>query len=229
MGSLLASAAVFLFLHRVISGSPLREKIVRRVGETAFGRLFQLASLVVLVWLGIAYAGAKSPEAVEPLWSVHPWARQVQVILQLLALLLIVAGLTTPNPGTFGQEVAADYPKVVHGILRVTRHPFLWGVALFAVGHIMAAPTLRNVILFGTLVFTSLTGTVSIDTKRRRKLGARWIRFAAHTSNIPFAAILTLRQPLRPSELGWHRIAFTLVLFAILLLTHSSLFGTPAV
>jgi len=228
MYNLLASAAVFVLLHRAISGSPVRRLIVRRIGELAYGRMFQIASIAGLVWLGMAYAGANQAAAIGQLWSVSQLVRHLQLIIQPAALLLIVTGFTTPNPGTFRQEAVADQPDSVRGVLRVTRHPFLWGVALFAAGHLLATPSPRNLVLFGTLLAVALTGTVSIDAKRKRALGPKWTAFAARTSNIPFAAILAGRQQLRLDELGWKMIVAAAALSAVLVLTHSFLFGVPA-
>lgn len=220
MGNLLAAAAVFALLHRGISGSPLRGFAVRRLGETAYGRLFQLATVAVLAWLGSAYAAADHGTATEPVWSVHPLFQQAQLIAQPLALLLAVTGVSTPNPGTFRQEAVVERPDAVRGMLRVTRHPFLWGVALFAAGHLLAAPSPRNLVLFGTMLVVALTGTASIDAKRRRRLGPRWAAFVAQTSNVPFGAILAGRQRLRPGELGWSRIGATIALSLALTFAH---------
>ena len=207
---------------------PFDALLVRRIGELAYGRSFQIASLAGLVWLGMAYAGANQAAVVGQLWSVPPLVRDLQLIIQPLALLLIVTGLTTPNPGTFRQEAVADQSDIVRGVLRVTRHPFLWGVALFAAGHLLATPSPRNLVLFGTLLVVALAGTVSIDAKRRRALGPKWTAFAARTSNIPFAAILAGQQPLRLDELGWKMTIAAAALSAVLVLTHSFLFGVPA-
>lgn len=228
MYNLLASAAAFVLLHRAVSGSPVRGLLVGRIGELAYGRLFQIASFAGLVWLAAAYAGASQPAMVGQLWSVSPLVRHLQLIIQPLALLLIVTGFTTPNPGTFRQEAVVDQPDIVYGVLRVTRHPFLWGVALFAAGHLLSAPSPRNLVLFGTLLAVALTGTVSIDAKRRRTLGPKWSTFASRTSNIPFAAILAGRQPLRLDELGRKNIIAVVALSAVLVLTHSFLFSVPA-
>ena len=229
VGKLLTASVVFILLHRVISGSNARQMIVQRVGEQAYGRLFQLASVAAVTWLGFAYAGARTPVTVAPLWTTMQAARDLQFVVQPLALLLIVTGFTTPNPGTFGQERVVDRPDSVRGILRVTRHPFLWGVTLFAAGHIVASPTVRGVILFGTLLFVALTGTLSIDAKRRRSLGAKWAAFAAQTSNIPFAAILMRRQTFRPLELGWGSIVGAIGLSIAMILAHPLLFASRAV
>jgi uncharacterized membrane protein len=228
MGHLLAAAAAFVLLHRGISGSPLRSVITARIGEVAYGRLFQLAEFAGILWLAVAYAGALSPDALTILWSPDPVVRWAQLILQPLAFLFIVTGFTTPNPATFRQEAVADQPDAVRGILRVTRHPFLWGVALFSIGHALAAPTVRNLVLFGTLLFVALTGTLSIDAKRQRSLGPKWTAFVAQTSNLPFLSVLQGRQTLRLGEIGWGKVSVTLGLVLAFTLFHSVLFGRSA-
>jgi uncharacterized membrane protein len=199
--NLIAASAFFILLHRLLSGSSLRAVIVARTGERRFQAAFALASLVGVVWLGLAYT------AMAPLWRQHVWgvpsfAWSAQFLLQPLACLLVVAGLTSPNPGTVGQEERVEWPGVVRGALRVTRHPFLWGIALVSVGHLATVPSPRSLLFFGTLLVVAITGTASIDAKRRARLGPRWNPFVATTSNIPFAAILDGRQRLRLRELG---------------------------
>jgi len=104
----------------------------------------------------------------------------------------------------------------------------LWGVALFAAGHLVASPTPRNLVLFGTLVFVALTGTLSIDAKRQRALGARWAAFVAQTSNVPLVAVLLRRERLPIGEIGWMRIVAAAALALALVLLHGTLFGVSA-
>ena len=152
----------------------------------------------------------------------------VQIGLQLLAMLLIVPGLTTPNPTSVRQEGALDRPDVVKGMLRITRHPFLWGVAIWAVGHLLVKGDAASILLFGTMLALALFGTASIDAKRRRALGSKWDAFAAQTSNIPFAAIAAGRQRLNVGEIGWWRIVLAVAIWAALLWGHPYLFGVRA-
>src|SRR5262249_2641917 len=56
MVSLFAAAIFFVGIHPVISGSPLRGKIVALIGEGPFPGLFSLLSLVGLVRLVRAYS-----------------------------------------------------------------------------------------------------------------------------------------------------------------------------
>jgi uncharacterized membrane protein len=88
------------------------------------------------------------------------------------------------------QEGALERPDVVKGMLRITRHPFLWGVAIWASGHLSVNGDRASIVLFGSMLLLALFGTASIDAKRKRALGATWDAFAAQTSNVPFAAIL---------------------------------------
>jgi uncharacterized membrane protein len=224
VGNLFAAAAFFVLLHRGVSGSRLREPLVRVLGPSTYARLFQLASVAGVLWLGFAYAGAQSGGA-ERFWTLHPAAVWAQWLLQPLALLFVVTGISTPNPGTFGQEAVADSREPVRGMLRVTRHPFLWGIGLFAIGHLLATPTPRGLVLFGSLALVALSGTLSIDAKRRHSLGPKWAAFESQTSNIPFAAIVAGRQRLLLAEIGWRRVIAAATIAVLLVAMHPVLFG----
>jgi uncharacterized membrane protein len=101
----------------------------------------------------------------------------------------------------------------------------MWGVALWALAHIVPNGDAAAVVLFGTLAVLALLGTLLIDHKLRARRGAQWQRFAALTSNLPFAAILAGRQHLVLAEIGWRRIGIALALYVALLALHPWLFG----
>lgn len=225
MTSLLAASLAFVLLHRLVSGSPLRERIAARLGERRFQASFGLASATGLLWLGAAYA-TTPPAFREPLWSSPALLWSAQWLLQPLAILLITSGFLAPNPGTVGQEGAVDRPDVVRGVLRITRHPFLWGVALLAAGHMAALPSPRGLLLFGTIGVVALAGTLSIDAKRRRRLGPRWIPFSAATSNLPFAAVLAGRQRLELREIGLKPLLAAALLSVVSVLAHPALLSS---
>jgi uncharacterized membrane protein len=228
MTNLVAAAAVFLALHLLVSGTRVRDALTVTIGQGPYMGLFSLASVGVLVWLGMAYASARLAPANEAYWSLTPLTRDVQIGLQLLAMLLIVPGLTTPNPTSVRQEATLDRPDVVKGMLRITRHPFLWGVAIWALGHLLVRGDAASILLFGSLLALALFGTASIDAKRRRALGAKWDAFAAQTSNIPFAAIAQGRQRLDLLEIGAWRLILAVAVWAVLLWAHPHLFGLRA-
>jgi uncharacterized membrane protein len=118
-----------------------------------------------------------------------------------------------------------DDVHAVHGILRITRHPFLWGLTLWALAHMIANGDLAALVLFGSLLVLCLIGTRSIDAKRQRAFGDRWERFAALTSNIPFAAIKEGRNQLKIAEIGWQRLAGAVFLYMAAMHFHAKIFG----
>ncbi|MHA1597082.1 MAG: NnrU family protein, partial [Alphaproteobacteria bacterium] len=55
--------------------------------------------------------------------------------------------------------------------------------------------------------------------------GADWLALQAETSNIPFAALISRRTRLTPSEFGWMRILGGLALYGALLAGHEAVIG----
>jgi uncharacterized membrane protein len=142
-----------------------------------------------------------------------------------LAFLLFVIGVMTPSPTATGGEAQLDQEEPCTGILRVTRHPFLWGVAIWAFLHLIVTGDAASMVLFGTFLVLALVGPPLIDAKRRERLGDKWNRFAAVTSSIPFAAIVDGRNTFKPAELGWIRVAVALIVCGIFFHIHPWLFG----
>jgi uncharacterized membrane protein len=223
MTMLIAAAAAFLAIHLLVSGTRSRDAITGAIGQGPYMGLFSLASLGVLVWMALAYAGAR--HGADPVWwAATPTTKWVQLGVTFIAFLLAVPGLATANPTSVRQEGALDKPDAVKGILRVTRHPFLWGVAIWAAGHLMVNGDLASLILFGTLLALAVLGTFSIDAKRRRALGDKWDDFAMATSGVPFAAIVQGRQSLKLGEIGW-RLGLAVLVWAALVWAHPLMFG----
>ena len=224
MSMLILSALVFLGIHFVVSGTRIRDAIVSITGERAYLGLFSAASIVTIVWLVVAYNAAAAGPDNHILYDLGRGVRDSAIVLVALAFLLGVQGLLISNPTAVGQGGAGAKAQV-HGVLRITRHPFLWGATIWAAVHLLANGDIASVIFFGTFFVLSLFGTYSIDAKRKRKLGPGWEEFSSQTSNLPFAAILSGRNVLSWKEVfGWPFFpaasAFLIVLFA-----HSRIFG----
>lgn len=228
MLSLISAATFFLAIHLLVSGTRVREALTGRIGQGAYMGVFSLSSVAGLAWLGLAFVQARHSPPDGVFWDITPVTRQTQIALQLLAMLLVVPGLTTPNPTSVRQEGALDRPGVVRGMLRITRHPFLWGVAIWAIGHLLVKGDAASIILFGSMLALALFGAASIDAKRRRVLGAKWDSFADQTSSVPFLAIAQGRQRLNLGEIGWWRIVLAIAVWALLAWAHPYLFGVRA-
>jgi uncharacterized membrane protein len=221
MTLLIAAAATFVLMHLLVSGTRLRGVLVGTVGEGPYLGLYSLGSLAALVWLGFAFAGARGAASNLDVWTATPATKTVQLALQFVAMIFIVVGITTPNPTTVGQQGLLEKRDSITGMLRITRHPFLWGVALWAAGHILVNGDLAGLILFGSMLVLAVAGTTSIDAKRKRALGEAWDAFAAKTSNLPFAAILSRRQSLRIGEIGAWRLIAAVVVYGALIAGHA--------
>lgn len=228
MTQLIAATVFFLAIHFLVSGTRLRDAITRRIGEGPYMGLFVLASFAGLGWLIFGYAQARTSPDNLVFWGVTEPLRWVQIALMLVAISFIVIGIATPNPTSVRSEGKLDDADVVRGMLRVTRHPFLWGVAIWGLGHLLVSGDLASLILFVSMFGLALFGTSSIDAKRKRALGDKWDAFAARTSNVPFAAIAAGRQQLRLGEIGWWRIGLGVAVWAALLIAHPYAFGVPA-
>jgi uncharacterized membrane protein len=222
---LIAAAAFLLATHYGISSTPLRAWLVARLGERAYLGLYSLLALGAIIWVIGAYA--RAPYA--PLWPTPAWLTWVPLIVMPFALVLAVSGLSTLNPTAVGAPDTLGRAEPVRGIFRVTRHPFMWSVGLWAGAHIIANGDLAGLVLFATFGTLALLGTWLIDRKFAARRGADWQRFAAATSNLPFAAILAGRQRLVLAEIGWWRIALALVVYVGLLAAHPWLFGASPI
>lgn len=225
MLNLIAASAYFLLIHFGVSGTRLRDALVARLGPGAYRGAFALASIVGLVWM--IYAFRRAPAV--PLWGFVPGFRPAAYVLVFIAFLFAVIGLATPSPTRVGMESKlAQGPDIARGMVRITRHPFLWGTALWALVHLIINGELAASILFGTLLILALGGPAAIDAKRRRAFGDQWAQFAAVTSNIPFAAIAAGRNRLAPAlrEIGAWRVLLAIAVYVVVFYLHGRL-GPP--
>lgn len=217
MGMLITAAIVFLAIHFLISGTRLRDGITGAIGERPYMGLFSLASIAVIVWLCSAYNAAQAGGGDPVLYDLGH-VRDIGIIVVLVAFLLGVPGLMLPNPTAVGGDAAAQ-PKA-RGVITITRHPFLWGVTLWSAIHLVANGDEASIILFGCFFILALLGPLSIDAKRKRKMGERWLAFAAQTSNVPFAAALAGRTRIDWRGIFDWRLLLAFVLFIIVLFGH---------
>ena len=225
MTMLIAAALVFLGIHFLISGTKARDAITAITGEGPYLGLFSLASLISIGLLALSYNRAEAGPANRVLYDLGIGVKHAAIPIVALAFFLGVQGLFLPNPTSVRGESLASKEAPVEGVLRITRHPFLWGAAIWSAFHMTANGDLASVIFFGTFLVLSLFGTASIDAKRQRKMGTAWDAFAAKTSNVPFAAIASGRNRLRVAELfGW-RFWAAAGIFLVVLFAHARLFG----
>ena len=225
MTMLIVAALVFIGIHLLISGTRLRDAIVAVIGARPYLALFALASIAAIVWLCISYNRAQAGDADPVLYDLGRGVHDLAIPVVLIAFLIAVPGLLAPSPTSVRGQMTGAMPDTARGVIAITRHPFLMGVAIWSAFHLAANGDEASVIFFGSFFVLAAVGPASIDAKRRRKMGAQWESFAAHTSIVPFAAAISGRAHLNWREILDWRMAVALLLFLILLFAHPHLFG----
>lgn len=213
VGHLVLSVAVFIGAHSLSNWKPLRGPIEAKYGRAAFYGGYSVISTILLVW--VVAAALDSPTVA--VWEQRAWMRWVPPLLMPVACLLWVLGMTQRNPFSIGLG-GRGYDPARPGIVRLTRHPIIWGLGLWAGAHVVPNGHLAGLVLFVPLLLLCLVGPRILDAKRRRSLGeAEWRRLAEAAR--PFDAGRLL------AELGWARILGGLILYPVLLWLHPLVIG----
>ncbi len=144
----LAIASIaFVGTHFLLS-HPLRAPLVRVLGEKGFLPAYSLVALGTMVWMAQSFKAA--PAAGLPGSGTVGWI--IASVLTLLAMVLLIGSLwrnpALPNPGGTPQV-----PKTAHGVFNVTRHPMMWGIALWEASHILLWWSWRTVIVALAMLF----------------------------------------------------------------------------
>jgi uncharacterized membrane protein len=229
LNALFAATVLFVGGHFVLSSPPVRSFLVDRLGPRRFRALYSVLVTVAFVWMLFAYGAA--PRTM--LWYPAPALAWIAIAIMPFALILAVAGVTTRSPTAVGGDTQTDdfatsTQAPAPGILRITRHPFLWGTALWAASHLLVNGDAASVVMMGGILILSLAGMRHIDARREESLGAAWGPIALTTSVMPLAAILSGRAKFDWQGIGWVRLGAALLIYVVLLYLHPWLFGVSA-
>lgn len=165
----LAAASISFVGSHFLMSHPLRADMVRRSGRNGFLGLYSLVSLATFGWMLFEFGRAPKSDV---LWPASDAVWIVASVLTLVAAVLF-SGSFIRNPSLPGvpDAMAGQIPS---GVFKATRHPMMWGFALWGVAHILVAPRIDNFIFAGSLVFLALVGSKAQQIKKRNLMGAEW-------------------------------------------------------
>ncbi|MBT3911396.1 MAG: hypothetical protein HOF27_17205 [Rhodospirillaceae bacterium] len=213
MAELMLAISLFTLTHGLAAVRPIRAVCIRCLGERLYITIFSAVSLGMLVWLGSAYAAAPYIE----IWPYVPVFKWIPIVIMPAACVLLIAGLTTPNPFSLGAG-AAGFDPDRPGIVGITRHPAVWALFLWSVSHIPINGDAASLIVFGLLSGLAPAGIISLDAKRKCTMGAEVWRGQS-------AKVRRLAKTVALHQTGWRRLAAGLVLYGALLSAHELVIG----
>lgn len=195
--------AAFFGTH-LIGVLPLGDRLRDIVGRNAYRALHSLLSLAGLVFIVIGYR--KAP--FEPIfWHPPLWAEYLPFLLMPFAVILLV-----------GSYLSQDTK-------RITRHPMLWAVALWAGTHLAANGAASDLALFGGFLVFALVMQPLADRKTARRDPESWRMLKAQTSLLPFAAILAGRAGERVGDFWINGVLYGLMVFVAAVIVHATILG----
>ena len=216
--NLIAASVAFVGTHFALS-HPLRAPLVKALGEKGFAGVYSLVALATFGWM--IWAFTTMTRRGTALWNGSGeaiWA--IASLLSLVALALFLGSLrgnpALPDPRA-AEGLATKQPA---SVFRVTRHPMMWGFALWAFSHILVAPTGRTLVLAGAIAFLALVGAHLQDRKKEALMGDGWKAWEAKTSYWPRLGALP--------GIGLGLWAVTLALWLALTWAHIWLAYVPA-
>ena len=180
---LMVASVAFVGTHFLMS-HPLRAGMVGALGEKGFAGIYSVVSLLTFGWMIWAYPDA-SAEVPAPLWNAGQGAEIVATLLMWLGSVLFMGSLrrnpALPRPGKKIEKI--DEPN---GVFSITRHPMMWGFALWAIVHAIVNPTEASLVLSFTIAFLALVGAALQDRKKEMLLGDLWADWKSKTSFMPY-------------------------------------------
>ena len=216
--NLIAASLAFVGTHFAMS-HPLRGPMVGALGEKGFAGVYSLISLATFGWM--IWAFRQVPPYGMNLWSGYDEVSWTLASLLTLVALVLFLGSLRGNPAFPGAVVHPEGAQAnPRGVFAVTRHPMMWGFALWSLAHIMIAPTGRTLVLGLAIGFLALVGAHMQDRKKRELMGERWADWQARTHFWP-----RWRHLFKAGVLLW---AISLALWVVITWAHIPTAYVPA-
>ena len=176
---LLAANVTLVGTHFAMS-HPLRAPLVKMFGTGGFMALYSVVSLAAIVWIYFAFKAAPTGD----LGGSGEIGWIIATALTLPAMILYAGSLmgNPALPSPKAEEQARAEPK---GVFTITRHPMMWGFALWATSHLVLWFSWRTTITAGSVLILALVGAHLQDRKKRAAMGEAWKEWEGRTSFWP--------------------------------------------
>jgi uncharacterized membrane protein len=177
--TLIAANVAFVGTHFAMS-HPLRAPMVKALGAGGFQGVYTVVSFATLAWVYFAFTAA--PPADLPGSGEVGWIAATTITLPAMILL---AGSFMGNPALptpMAETQARAEPK---GVFKVTRHPMMWGIGLWAASHIVLFWSTRTLVTALAMGVLALVGAKFQDAKKEVLMGAAWAEWESKTSYWP--------------------------------------------
>lgn len=179
IAGLIAANIAFVGTHFAMS-HPLRAPMVKLLGAGGFQIAYALVSFATLAWVYFAFVAA--PPADLPGSGEAGWV--IATILTLPAMILL-AGSFVGNPALPTPMAEAQARAEPRGVLRVTRHPMMWAIGLWAASHIALWWSTRTLVTALAMGVLALVGAHLQDRKKQALMGDAWTEWESRTSYWP--------------------------------------------
>lgn len=207
---------LFFATHSIPVRPPIKSRTTAMIGDRGFAVSYSILSIAMLGLL--IWAAGEAPYI--ELWSQAVWHRHAAHIGMLAVCLILALSLARPNPFSFGGVRNESFDPADPGIVRLTRHPILVALALWAGVHLLANGDLAHLLLFGVLGGFALAGRSLVDRRKKYELGLEtWEQLNAAVNGTP------LLSTARYQFSGAVRIACGLAVFAALFALHPAVVG----
>lgn len=179
---LIAALTSFVGTHFLLS-HPFRASLVKALGANGFMVLYSLVALGTFGWVVQAFWAAP---AAAPLWAAGDGLWALASALMLVGSILFVGSLIG-NPALPGPPDKTNPSRPARGVFAITRHPMMWGFALWAIVHLLVSPQPKVLALTLAIGFLAIFGSVGQDAKKAALMGDAWRDWSIRTSFLPFA------------------------------------------
>lgn len=177
--NLVAANVAFVGTHFAMS-HPLRAPMVKALGAGGFQAAYSIVSFATLGWVAFAFKAAPPADlggSGEAGWILA-------TLLTLLAMILL-AGSLISNPALPTPMAEAQARAEPKGVFKVTRHPMMWGIGLWALSHIVLFWSTRTLVTALAMGILALVGAKLQDAKKEVLMGAAWAEWESKTSYWP--------------------------------------------